>query len=60
MKKKVPKKKTNELPVVEITHYELMMDGAKPIQHPVKNTYTHKKDGDIVKIDWIDGAFRLL
>ncbi len=53
-------KKKSNLPIVEITHYELMMDGAKPIQHPIKNTYTHKKTGEIVKINYIDGAFRLL
>ena len=46
--------------VQDITHYELQMDDAKPIPHPIKNTYAHKKTGEIVKIDYRKGAFRFI
>ena len=58
------KKKTkSNLPTVEdITKYELQMEYdvrmKKPM--PVKNTYVEKKTGEIVKIDWRDGAFRFI
>lgn len=60
MKEEKPKKRCTLKKVPDITKYELQMDGAKPIAHPVKNTYAEKKTGEIVKIDWRDGAFRYL
>lgn len=60
MKEEKPKKKCTLKKVQNINEYELQMDGARLIQHPVKNTYLDKKSGEVVKIDWRDGAFRYL
>jgi len=58
------KKKTkSNLPIVEdITKYELQMEYDARMKKlvPVKNTYVEKKTGEIVKIDWRDGEFRLI
>lgn len=48
--------------IVDITKYELMMETDPRMRKkiPVKNTYIHKKTGEIVKIDWRNGNFRLI
>ena len=47
---------------VDITKYELVMERDKIMRRlfPVKNTYACKKTGDIVKINYSDGAFRII
>ena len=55
--------KQTKLPIVEdITKYDLVMEKDKLMgrMFPVRNTYVHKKTGELVKIDWRDGAFRLI
>jgi hypothetical protein len=55
--------KKKELPKVDdITKYVLQLrrDGNSKRMVPVKNTYVHKDTGEVVKIDWRDGAFRLI
>lgn len=57
------KKSAKELPKVDdITKYVLQLrrDGNSKRMVPVKNTYVHKDTGEVVKIDWRDGAFRLI
>lgn len=61
MKEKTKKKCT--LPTVDdITKYELQMEKDKLMGRffPVRNTYVNKKTGEVVKIDYRDGAFRLI
>lgn len=56
-------KKKCDLPIVDdITKYVLQMvkDDKTRRMTPVKNTYADKNSGEIVFIDWRDGAFRLL
>ena len=50
MKEEKPKKKCTLKKVLDINKYELQMDDARPIQHPIKNTYADKKSGEVVKV----------
>ena len=57
------KKNVKELPIVDdITKYVLQLrrDGNSRRMVPIKDTYVHKETGEVVKIDWRDGAFRLI
>ena len=42
--------------ILDIHNYELQMNGKKII----RNTYAHKKTGEIVKIDYRKGKFRVI
>lgn len=57
------KKRKCSLPIVDdICKYKLHMERDPFIRRmiPVKNTYIEKDTGEVVKIDYRDGAFRLL
>lgn len=43
--------------VVNITEYDLQLDRDRK---PVCNTYKHKKTGEIVKINYSNGKFRVI
>lgn len=47
--------------IVNINEYELQTqrDPRSRQLYPVKNTYVNKKTGEIVKINWIKGKFRV-
>lgn len=62
MTEEKPKKRCTLKKVTDVTKYELQMERDPVMRRmfPIKDTYADKKTGEVVKIDYRDGAFRYL